>query len=704
MTCLGDRCVAADCGDRDNGEPCSVLDVDGVCYEGTCVPVGCGDGVLAGGELCDDGNHVPGDGCGPACNSLEVCGNGVLDIREQCDDGHREMSGDGCSVACNQEFESWTEGHPLAFAQRTGVATAYDSDRGVVVLFGGEVGSAGEPLATWEWNGAAWRPRRFEIEPPSRSGAAMVYDNTRQRIVLFGGAIATSSVTGLLGDTWTYDGTAWTPLAIDGPSPRHRHAMAYDAARDRIVLYGGTDDFGPRSDTWEFDGAAWIERQPSSTIPDAGNYHAAYDPIAAATIVVGDGEWTWSWSGTDWAKVGWFASYYANDAFYFDPDRGFIDLVTVDGRTLEFKGSYWIELRQAIEPQSPSNIVIPDLGRHTLTLQTPGFTSVTDPSRTDWDRSFAISTSAAFSAGGAFDSHRKLYVFADGTFVDQQYVSRIWESDGDNVWATPHVVPATGGTMAYDTSRRTIVWLVADTTGQPVTWLFHDGAWTRATPAHSPPSRTGRATTYDASLQRVIVFGGRSGPFDAPVFSNDTWAWDGVDWALAATSGSPPAVANASLAYDPSTQRIVLFGGDRGTESDETWSLQAGQWSRLAVARIPTARQAGHLVYDPTRQSLVLIGGLVVSDGNIRYISDTWELRGGDWQPRLSLGTRYVSDFAFAAYDTRDHEIDLFGGTFRFVQLGFTSRDPIERCSTDDDVDGDGLRGCSDPDCFCGAP
>ena len=44
------------------------------------------------------------------------------------------------------------------------------------------------------------------------------------------------------GDTWEWDGTVWvdkTPAT--SPSARDAHAMAYDSARGRIVLFGGTE-------------------------------------------------------------------------------------------------------------------------------------------------------------------------------------------------------------------------------------------------------------------------------------------------------------------------------------------------------------------------------------------------------------------------------------------------------------------------------
>jgi hypothetical protein len=41
------------------------------------------------------------------------------------------------------------------------------------------------------------------------------------------------------------------------PSPRNHSALAFDRARDRIVLFGGHDGELVFGDTWEFDGQAW---------------------------------------------------------------------------------------------------------------------------------------------------------------------------------------------------------------------------------------------------------------------------------------------------------------------------------------------------------------------------------------------------------------------------------------------------------------
>jgi len=58
----------------------------------------CGDGVVEGDEVCDDGNTEGGDGCAATCDAREICGDGVVS-GEECDDGNG-ADGDGCDNDC----------------------------------------------------------------------------------------------------------------------------------------------------------------------------------------------------------------------------------------------------------------------------------------------------------------------------------------------------------------------------------------------------------------------------------------------------------------------------------------------------------------------------------------------------------------------------------------------------------------------------
>jgi fibro-slime domain-containing protein len=80
------------------------------------LPTGCGDGVAAPAETCDDGNTLGGDGCSAACRvepgfkcsgspskcSRTTCGDGKKEGSESCDDGNT-VPFDGCSATCEME-------------------------------------------------------------------------------------------------------------------------------------------------------------------------------------------------------------------------------------------------------------------------------------------------------------------------------------------------------------------------------------------------------------------------------------------------------------------------------------------------------------------------------------------------------------------------------------------------------------------------
>jgi len=65
----------------------------------------CGNSILEGNEICDDGNTASGDGCSADCLSNESCGNSITELAESCDDGNI-ASGDGCSATCTYESTS----------------------------------------------------------------------------------------------------------------------------------------------------------------------------------------------------------------------------------------------------------------------------------------------------------------------------------------------------------------------------------------------------------------------------------------------------------------------------------------------------------------------------------------------------------------------------------------------------------------------
>ncbi|MCA8957643.1 MAG: hypothetical protein KDC87_16325, partial [Planctomycetes bacterium] len=199
---------------------------------------------------------------------------------------------------------------PVAPSGRMVHAMAYDGVGQRALLFGGMI-----PISivatqiygdTWAWDGSTWVEVTPANGPSPRSGHAMVRDAARDRVVLFGGQAANGAN---LAETWEWDGATWSLVpATPSPPVRFGHQLAYDAARQRVVMFGGFGNGGTRlGDVWEWDGVAWTDVTPAAG-PPARAYHAmAYDPARQRTLLFGGygtatlGD-TWEWDGANWAE------------------------------------------------------------------------------------------------------------------------------------------------------------------------------------------------------------------------------------------------------------------------------------------------------------------------------------------------------------------------------------------------------------------
>jgi hypothetical protein len=193
--------------------------------------------------------------------------------------------------------------------QRSEHGMAFDTARGVAVMFGGAIDPTTPVDDTWEFDGLRWTQRSV-LGPARRRGHGMVYDSARGHTVLFGGG----NGSGNLSDTWLFDGVVWVRAPVStSPRPRLRAAMAYDAGRARVVLFGGVDNTTYLSDTWEWDGAQWTFRFVWR--PPAARFAAgmSYDSSRRRTVLFGgsgldaNGRFieysdTWEWDGATWTE------------------------------------------------------------------------------------------------------------------------------------------------------------------------------------------------------------------------------------------------------------------------------------------------------------------------------------------------------------------------------------------------------------------
>lgn len=261
----------------------------------------------------------------------------------------------------------WTQKQDIGPGARSGHAMAYDEARKQTLLFGGSLANGSLASDTWAWDGEIWTQLE-DTGPSGRAGHAMAFDGLRKQVVLFGGAAA-SPPASAAGETWVWDGESWTQVADTGPGSRSGTTMAYDAARKRVVLFGGTTDAGPwGADTWEWDGAEWTKMNDGG-VSGRSAHALAYDADRKRVVLFGGLEPalagpmginylgdTWEWNGETWAKVADTGPMPRFDsAMAYDVSRKRVVLFGGHrhtpqlGDTWEWDGSHWTQ-RQNMGP------------------------------------------------------------------------------------------------------------------------------------------------------------------------------------------------------------------------------------------------------------------------------------------------------------------------------------------------------------------
>lgn len=146
-------------------------------------------------------------------------------------------------------------------------------------------------------------------------------------------------------------------------------------------------------------------------------------------------------------------------------------------------------------------------------------------------------------------------------------------------------------------------------------------------------------------------------------------------------AGNPPARAEATVAYDPDTDDVVMFGGagTGGSLLDDTWLWNGTSWSEAMPAQSPPARYMAQMAWDPQSHRVILLGGTggsgcnaqdggVVSSGPAPgaciQLQDAWAWDGTTWdQVDLGQGPDEVGGHSLAgaelATDPADGQLVL---------------------------------------------
>jgi hypothetical protein len=239
----------------------------------------------------------------------------------------------------------------------------------------------------------------------------------------------------------------------------------------------------------------------------------------------------------------------------------------------------------------------------------------------------------------------------------------------DDTWTwqggcwTPHQLsiapsPRTAMAMAYDPVRKVVVGYGGRTgTSLPIfsqeTWLWDGHAWARA--ASGPPLDESWMA-FDENLQQMLLFG------NGPGGLGQTWTWDGAQWQQL-SGQSPPARSRAGMSFDAASHRVLLFGGvdlQAMTLLNDTWAWSGSAWSKLAPSHSPSPRQAFAMAPFSAQRVVVLVSG----NSRDGFVDDAWVWNGSDWSPTKAIGARGDS----VATDIGS-SVMLFGGDGDTSQL-----------------------------------
>ena len=470
---------------------------------------------------------------------------------------------------------------PQQLHYRTSHAMCFDEQRGVVVLFGG-LRSSSYQNDTWEYDGTTWSPGpAAPVALGPRSGAAMAYDGARARAVLFGGRVQlTGGSTVLSADTWEYDGSAWTrgAAAPGGPAAREYASAAFDAARARLVLFGGQSGGASLGDTWEYDGTAWTAGPAAPPAMHGRSAPAmAYHAGRGAIVLYGGATEsskhsdTWEYDGVAWRLAALLQPRFQH-AMAYDTARG---VVVLFGGRLDDAGGLLADTWELAGAGAWTPGPAPPLA---LTAR--------------------AGHAMAYDAGRA---RTVLFGGWDGTLRDDT-----WEYDGQAWRARPLSLapsPRWQHAMAYDTPRSAVILFGGWDSGyRNDTWLLGSGGWAPGPAAPAGLSaRAALALAHDAVRGRTVLFGGWDGqPRD------DTWELSGGGWQPGATAPSDlGARYGHAMAADPVSGHVLVLGGAT-SGSAYPWFYDGAQWWK---PHFPTFGVAGHAMAAESSGDFVMFGG-----------------------------------------------------------------------------------------------
>ncbi len=216
-------------------------------------------------------------------------------------------------------------------------------------------------------------------------------------------------------------------------------------------------------------------------------------------------------------------------------------------------------------------------------------------------------------------------------------------ASAQQAWRPIPRIGTISSTMVYDPFREVIVMFggvrASSTYGVfSDTWIWDGRAWHHAATATTPPGRYEQAMAYDWTRHQVVMYGGW-GYLDQTL--GDMWEWDGQDWHEVSGIPLPGPRYGAAIGADPIRGTILLYGGLAYQpvygHFNDTWEWDGTQWARRFPQTQPTPFGGARIAFQPATLRLELVGGIAGSGSPLNGAT-VWEWNGHDWSAIQATG------------------------------------------------------------------
>lgn len=589
-------------------------------------------------------------------------------------------------------------------------AMVYDTSRSCIVMFGGYDSNSTLCDDVWELSGTTWSQiTPTGARPTARRQHAMCFDPIRGTTVLFGG-IDTSGLA--QADQWSWDGLAWTQatLGANAPSARSLHAMTFDAQAGRVALFGGaTNSSGHSNELWRWDGSTWSLATQTGNWPSARSGHGmAYDPTRRVTVLHGGSGtqgWqqdTWIHDGANWSQVTSNNNSYQSPMAFdanrgkvlmhngYTPYHGCINTTQEIASSASNPSVGYTQVSTGNTPRYPylhATAPLPQGGLVMfggLSYSAPLPVLTYEWQQGSWSKVYSLLNPSTRSEHTlTLDPVRSNNLMFGGMNPNGVVLNDTWtyaNGQWQNIPQPQGPTARYGHRMCFDSARsEALLFGGRDSAGSDLGdfWSWNGAAWSQKSVALRPAARYRHGLAFDSRRSVAVLYGGT----DSNVVRLDTWEWDGTAWSIKSpsttlgicTASNAQARFGFGMAYEPRSERVVLFGGNSPSinpYSNDLWSWDGQNWQQHSnITGVPGGRADTQMVYDPTQRKLMIHAG---GTGGFAY-EDLWEVQLPVFSRHREYGTACVGSRGPLELRVSSNSMPILGQTFTTRLTGLSS-------------------------------